>query len=183
MPAKPDIYESDEHRHLTGRIRIRMEQIEQRLKIDPSAKLVAWITKDQLATSQRPLRVHPDWETTKPPDYAGPLVMEWVRRIREEEGIRSIICLLTDDELELNYGHLGLRPPGLLAYYESVGLKVKRRQMTDNLETPFLAAAREAAKLFQDLPKPVLVHCAAAADRTPSVAALIALRHEGEICL
>ena len=174
--VKPRIYESDEHEDLTGRIKEGLKQLGLRLQKDESARLVLWVVENQLAVSQRPLRNHPKWTYKTPPRKAGPDVKGWVTRIIYEEKIQSIICLLQKKELKNKYGHLDLHPQGLLGYYESQGLKYKLHEMVDNLETPFLESAREAAQLFSKLELPVLVHCAAGADRTPPVAALIALR-------
>jgi hypothetical protein len=141
---------------------------------------VLWVSPSQLAAAQRPLRT--EHERPRRPDAnAGPRVAEWVRRVRYESGILSIICLVHDDELELNYGRLGLHPKGLIGFYEAQGLQVRRVKIFDRPQEwrrekdKQLADMQLAADHFRELPKPVLVHCATGVDRTPPVAAYILL--------
>jgi len=86
----------------------------------------------------------------------------WLSQAREL-GIRSIICLLADDQLTL-YAAL---PTDLISYYRENGSAVEHIPARDHQHPPLtdhqLAAVWEA---YQRLPKPVLVHCSAGIDRT-----------------
>jgi protein-tyrosine phosphatase len=78
-------------------------------------------------------------------------------------GIRSIICLLADDQLGL-YGDLGM---GLVDYYRQSGFAVQHIPVRDH-QTPVMPNEALAAvwEAYQELPKPVLVHCSAGQGRT-----------------
>ena len=87
----------------------------------------------------------------------------WIQKTRQE-GVKSIICLLGEEELLMFYGAL---PGGLLGYYESHGLSVQNIPADDYqsppLEDEHLHRIWDA---FQSLPKPVLVHCRHGVSRT-----------------
>lgn len=90
----------------------------------------------------------------------------WIARVREA-GVRSVICLLGDDQLPLYEGAL---PEGLIARYRASGLAVAHHGVRDGLTEPFTPAQLDRAwASFQALPKPVLVHCSAGHDRTGRV--------------
>jgi hypothetical protein len=95
--------------------------------------------------------------------------------MKNEVGIRSVICLLTARQLKRYYisGGLDLHPEGLLGYYDSQGLKVSPIE-TPDFEPPSSDIMNRALRAFQSLPKPILLHCSAAIDRTTPIAAFIA---------
>lgn len=87
----------------------------------------------------------------------------WLRGV-QTEGIASVLCLLSDDQLRL-YASL---PGGLLEYYRAKGgLKVGHVPVKDHATPPLSAVqVAEVEKAFTELPKPVLIHCSAGLDRT-----------------
>lgn len=102
-------------------------------------------------------------------------VDEWLEGV-QTEGIASILCLLSDDQLRL-YARL---PGGLLGYYRAKGLTVGHVPAKDHA-TPPLSAVQEAEveKVFGELPKPVLVHCSAGLDRTGQAVAHLKSKLQG----
>jgi len=138
------------------------------------SEIVVWVIPGKLACSQRPLRDDPEFGGRKPlPPEAKSLVINWVKRI-SQIGICSIICLLECMQLERYYvrGGLGLHTDGLLGFYRSHGFQVKHLPMTD-YQRPQERDMRKVLGSFYELPKPVLLHCSAAIDRTAPVAAFI----------
>ena len=164
---------------LEDSIRSEMWRIRHQIQDGDDSDLALWVIPQALACSQRPLRDHPRFvqkgRSPKPlPPEARLLVVNWVTRIKTELGIRSIICLLDNSQLERHYirGGLNLDGAGLLGYYESQGLVVKHIPTTDYVR-PADREMAEALEAYNELPKPVLLHCSAAIDRTTPVAAFI----------
>ena len=134
--------------------------------------MVSWIIEGELAVSARP-GYAPGEERAVPPAA----VEAWIARAREA-GVRSVICLLGDDQLPLYAGAL---PEGLLARYRAAGFAVSHLGVRDGLTEPFTAAQLdEAWAAFRRLPKPVLVHCSAGHDRTGRVVRHILARLEAD---
>ena len=91
-----------------------------------------------------------------------PAVDNWVKAVRSK-GVRSVICLLSREELEWYCGV----PGGLLGRYQHLGLEVisipvplDRHPVLGETELPRIT------KAFEDLPKPVVVHCSAGVVRS-----------------
>ena len=108
------------------------------------------------------------------PGYPSPrvskeLVDQWLARI-SEIGIRTIICLLDEDQLNY-YSSI---PEGLLGLYRNSGFKVIHKRIPDpayHQEGWAVLEERlnEIYKSFQAAEKPVLIHCSAGQDRTGRV--------------
>ena len=160
-------------------IRQELGRIRQQIRQGNESELVIWVIPNILACSQRPLRDHPRFGGRSPlPPEAKPEVVSWVDRVKAM-GIRSIICLLEQDQLDRYYvrGGLNLHLDGLLGYYRERGFDVSNFPMTD-YQQPARALMDRVLQVFDRLPKPVLIQCSAAIDRTTPVAAFIAARRD-----
>lgn len=134
--------------------------------------MVSWIIEGALAVSARP-GYSPGEERAVP--LAA--VEAWIAKTREA-GVRSVLCLLGSDQLPLYAGAL---PEGLLGRYRAAGFEVAHLGVRDGLTEPYTEAQlNEAWTSFQQLPKPVLVHCSAGHDRTGRVVRHILGRLEME---
>ena len=86
----------------------------------------------------------------------------WLAEIRDL-GIKSIICLLSSDQLPF-YDQV---PGGLIAFYRAAGFTVEHIPAIDHERPPLTTDhLRQVWSAYQTLPKPVLVHCSAGKDRT-----------------
>jgi hypothetical protein len=162
-------------KRLKKRIKEQMLVLRQHIDSGDNSRLCIWIVTNKLAASQRPLRDDPAYPHKDPlPLSARSKVQDWVRHMKTV-GIRSVICLLTAYQLKKYYirGGLELHPEGLLGYYESEGFKVVSIE-TPDFEPPSSDIMNRALKAFQTLPRPILLHCSAAIDRTTPIAAFIA---------
>ena len=155
-------------------IRRKMQGLRDKISSGDETEIFAWIITGKLACSQRPLRDHPEFGgRALLPSRSRPLVEAWVDKV-VSIGIRSIICLLEDAQLDRYYvrGGLNLHEHGLLGYYESRGLDWRHLPLTD-YQRPGKEAMRDILAAYDNLEKPVLLHCSAATDRTTPVAAYI----------
>jgi hypothetical protein len=102
-------------KRLKKRIRDQMFALRDRIASGDNSCLCVWILPGQLAASQRPLRDDPCFPHTDPlPISARSKVQDWVKHMKNEVGIRSVICLLTARQLKKYYisGGLDLHPKG-----------------------------------------------------------------------
>lgn len=133
--------------------------------------MIAYVLPGVLARSQRP-------------GYNGRLtvvgesvVSAWCEAAQEFE-IRSILCLLADEHLNL---YASLSQGGLLETYESRGFVVAHVPIIDHKQPPLDEAEKERVwEAFQSLPRPVLIHCSAGIDRTGAALEHIIARLEPE---
>ncbi|GEM_PF-856324 len=155
-----------------------------RMRSGDDSLLLAWVISGQLACAHSPLRHHPEFGGSGKdlPKSATPEVVRWAKRIKES-GIRSIICLMHPEEMQ-HYDALDLGAENLIEFYRQSGFEVCHipwedpEHWPDSEKVSFqeeLARVRvEALNAFDSLPKPVLIDCSAAIDRTSHIAAYIA---------
>ena len=90
------------------------------------------------------------------------VVSQWIAEV-ESMGAKSIICLLNEQHLKL-YGGL---PAGLLQAYRDAGFEVAHVPVVDHQRPPLSGSElKSVEQYFNELPKPVLIHCSAGVDRT-----------------
>jgi hypothetical protein len=122
-----------------------------------------WVIPNKLARSARPgyeLGLTPEEVSAKNCDI-------WLADIKNQ-GIRSIICLLSGHELK-QFTHPSLTViGGLLVYYESQGFKVYSMPVEPGAGHPLFGEfeKEQLLKTFQLSTKPVLIHCGAGESRT-----------------
>jgi len=123
--------------------------------------MIAWAIPGRLARSARP-----------DPDR----IDDWLAEARLM-GIRSIVCLLDDDQVARYDGPQG----SLLERYRAAGFAVGHVPVKDLQDPPIPAEAMdEVWQFFRDLPGPMLVHCWAGIDRTGAAVGFIRSRLEAE---
>lgn len=130
-----------------------------------------WVIEGLIATSPRP-GYHPGPETSVPREEVERWAIDtW------SFGIRSIICLISDDQFYLYRKSV---PEGLLGFYRGAGFSVAHLPALDGMTHPYTPEEYERAwQSFQRLPKPVVVHCSAGMDRTGRVVRYILSRMNG----
>lgn len=170
----------------TRTIRAQMAALGRRLDEGESSEQVVWVIPNALGCVHRPLRHHPVFGRDKkgrylPPEASGQ-VLHWIGRLRQL-GIASIISLMHPNEFK-HYAQLNLGARDLLEAYRNAGFEVTHVPWDDPAHRPGLTDAAfheelervrgEALKMFNELPKPVVLHCSAGIDRSSPVAAFIA---------
>jgi protein tyrosine/serine phosphatase len=90
------------------------------------------------------------------------VVSQWIAEAKSV-GAKSILCLLNEQHLKL-YGGL---PTELLQAYRDAGFEVGHVPVVDHQRPPLSGNELKAVEqFFNELPKPVLIHCSAGIDRT-----------------
>jgi len=164
-------------------LRHALADLGKRLKAGDDSELLVWVIPEALACAHRPLRYHPQFGGSGrdlPPEATSE-VIRWAQRINNL-GIRAIISLMHPKELQ-HYAHLNLGAENLIEFYRKSGFEVRHIPWEDPAHRPVseqfsfqeeLARIREEAlHAFDELPKPVLLHCSAGIDRSSPVAAYI----------
>ena len=144
---------------------------------------MTWVIDRKLACAARPLRYHHIYggRGKTLPAEAKPELDKWLERVKNE-GIASIICFVSEKELA-HYSQLLPDRMTLIDYYKSVGFQVHHMPWSDpaysgyaNFEAEVEEKRSVLLEAYGQLPKPVLVHCSAAIDRSPRVVAYVVLR-------
>ncbi len=164
-------------------IRVALRTLGSRMERGDVSELVVWVIPGALACAHRPLRHHHEYGGSRrdlPPEATG-AVVHWVDRIIGA-GFRSVICLMHPKEVA-HYSALNLGAADLIAYYRMRGLQVCHKPWDDPAHRPLGQRASfeselrrirtESLECFDQLPKPVLLHCSAGIDRSSPVAAFI----------
>ncbi len=163
-------------------LRRALRDLGRRLQDRDESELLVWVIPDALACAHRPLRHHPKFGGSGRdlPVAATAEVFHWADRI-SDSGIRAIISLMHPKEL-LHYAGLDLGAEDLTDFYRRSGFEVRHIPWEDpahqaTSERSFrdeLVRVRQAAlDAFDELPKPILLHCSAGIDRSSPVAAYI----------
>jgi hypothetical protein len=162
-----------------------MTKLGGRLDRGDESALFIEVIPGKLMCSYRPLRRDRVYGGPQrhPPAEAAPLVSDWVRKIRTA-GIESIICLMGPAE----FGHYTtvcseLGATDLINLYERHGLKVRPIPWNDPAypvkeggqpyEDKLLEVREESLQAFDELPKPVLLHCSSGIQRSSPVLAFV----------
>jgi protein tyrosine/serine phosphatase len=93
------------------------------------------------------------------------VVLSWISQAKAK-GIRTILCMLDDEQLSFYSAVHG----GLIEYYRKAGFNVVHRPVKDHLKPA--VPEDTIVRIYADFlfaAKPILVHCSAGCDRTGAV--------------
>jgi hypothetical protein len=170
-------------RSKANELRKALASLGDRLSEGDDSELIIWVIYRVLACAHRPLRHHLKFGGSRrdlPPE-AQAAIFQWVERIKGY-GIRGIISLMHPNEMN-HYSQVDLGASDLIESYRKEGFKVHHIPWEDpahrpssgryNFQDELLRIREEALEAFDELPKPVLLHCSAGIDRSSPVAAYI----------
>ena len=167
----------------TKKLRDALYTLGKHLETGDDQELLVWVIPEKLACAHRPLRYHPHFggSARELPPEATLEVKKWVVRMKRA-GIQSIISLMHPKELR-HYARLELGAKDLIDLYRKSGFEVRHIPWDDPAHRPASADCSfqeelnriraEVLRAFDNLPKPVLLHCSAGIDRSSPVAAYI----------
>ena len=168
-------------------LRRALRDLGKRLKVGDDSELLVWVIPGVLACAHRPLRHHPRFGgrgRNLPPEATNE-VIQWAQRMHDF-GIRAIISLIHPKELR-HYADLNLGAEDLIDFYRKSGFEARHIPWEDPAHRPLsgrssfreelIRIREEALHAFDELPKPVLLHCSAGIDRSSPVAAYIWWKH------
>lgn len=172
---------SDREECIAG-IRKSLSRLGNQIESGDESQLIVWVIESSLACCHRPLRHNRLYGGSARflDPAAEPLIEAWTAEILRL-GFRSILCLMSQEEVEL-YKQIEFGGMDLLEYYEHSGLKVSNIPWKDPHHVrsdPALLQKKteEVSKIalveYDQLPKPVLLHCSAGIDRSAPVAGYI----------
>lgn len=180
----------DRVREKANHVRAELRALARRLRNGDDSRLVVWVIPGELGVAHRPLRFHPVFGGRGKllPKEATPEVIGWVKRIIDQ-GFRAIICLMHPKEVAL-YARLDLGARELIDFYRKSGFEVRHVPWEDpagrrgsagySFPEELTRIRAEALQAFDELPKPVLLHCSAGIDRSSPVAAYIWVNRANE---
>jgi hypothetical protein len=166
-------------------IREALAKLGKQLSAGDDGELLVWVIPNRLACAHRPLRHHPVFGDSGRdlPSEAAPEVLKWVRRIKEDYGIQSIIPLISTREIR-HYAQLDLGAEDLIDLYrknfevrhipwEDPAHRLVKSSEASRFKEELARVKADALRAYDELPKPVLIHCSAGIDRSSPVAAHI----------
>ncbi len=155
------------------------------------SNLLLWVIHNNLAVAHRPLRHHPKFggRGRSIPPEARSTLFQIIRRWKSCS-IRGIICLMHPKELK-HYDNIDFGALNLIELYLKEGFEVRHipwddpahRNITQgDFHRERMLISEKALKAFDELSKPVLLHCSAGIDRSSPVAAFIWKKKGGLAC-
>ena len=126
-----------------------------------------WRVKNKLAYSPRP------GYPTKAVDI---VTLNTTMRLWKEKGIKSIICLLSDEEIGEYYEVINY---DLIGFYKKNGFEVFHMSIADFKKPP--VSLEQFEVIFQEqnsLTQPILVHCGAGQDRSGTTVAYLEEKYQ-----